>query len=115
MEPDGRAPLLTVGPLTLDLRTRQVRVKEKAVKLTPVEFDLLHYLATHPREVFSSKQLMKQVWNDHSEVISTGPVRWHIKNLRAKIESDPDHPIYIRTVPHHGYSLDLLDEHMAPL
>jgi len=115
MEPDGRAPLLTVGPLTLDLHTRQVRVKKKVVKLTPIEFDLLHYLMTHPREIFSSKQLMKQVWNYHSEVISTGPVRWHIGNLRAKIEPDPDHPIYIRTVPHHGYGLDLLDEHTAYL
>jgi DNA-binding response OmpR family regulator len=104
--PEGRGSLLVVGPLTLDLYTRQVRVGEKSIQLTPAEFDLLHHLMTHPGEVFSSQQLLRQVWGYPPETADPGLVRWHMKNLRAKIEPDPVRPVCIRTVPHHGYILD---------
>lgn len=96
---------LVVGPLTLDLRICQVGMGEKTVQLTPTEFDLLHHLMIHPGEVFSSQQLLRQVWGYPPATADPGLVRWHIKNLRAKIEPDPAHPVYIRTVPRHGYIL----------
>jgi len=104
--PEGQGSLLVVGPLTLDLHTRQVRVGEKTVQLTPTEFDLLHHLMTHPGEVYSSRQLLRQVWGYPPKTADPGLVRWHVKNLRAKIEPDPAHPVYIRTVPRHGYMLE---------
>jgi DNA-binding response OmpR family regulator len=102
---EGRSSWLVVDPLTLDLSTRQVRVGERSRQLTPAEFDLLHYLMLHPGEIFPSQQLLEQVWNYPSETGDPGLVRWHIKNLRAKIEPNPTHPTYLRTVPHHGYIL----------
>lgn len=105
-ELEGRGPLLVVGPLALDLHTCQVQVGENAVQLTPTEFDLLHHLMTYPGEVFSSQQLLQQVWGYPPRTGDPGTVRWHIKNLRDKIEPDPAHPAHIRTVPHHGYMFE---------
>jgi DNA-binding response OmpR family regulator len=103
--PDGRR-LLVAGDLTLDLNARQVHVGEKAEQLTPTEFDLLHHLMRHPGEVFSSQELLEQVWGYPSKPSSSSLVRWHIQNLRAKIEPDPGQPTYIRTEGRHGYMLD---------
>ena len=104
-QPEGLDFLLVAGHLTLDLHTRQVRVGEKAEQLTPTEFDLLHHLMVHLGEVFSSQQLLRQVWGYPPETADPGLVRWHIKNLRAKIERDPARPVHIRTIPRHGYIL----------
>jgi len=95
--------VIAVGPVELDLRSRQVHVGDKTVQLTPTEFDLLHYLMSHPDEVFTSRQLLEQVWGFPPDVKSTSLVRWHIRNLRSKIEPDPTHPVYICTVTRHGY------------
>jgi DNA-binding response OmpR family regulator len=105
-ETEGRGSLLEVGPFTLDLNTSQVRVGEKTTQLTPVEFDLLYYLINHPGEVFSTQQLLRQVWGYPPGTADPSLVRWHIKNLRTKLESDPFNPVYIRTVPHHGYMFE---------
>ncbi|MFQ5596123.1 MAG: response regulator [Anaerolineae bacterium] len=97
---------LVVGAVALDLYSRQVRVGEKTERLTPTEFDLLHHLISHPGEVFSSQDLLEQVWGYSSELYSAGLVRWHIQNLRTKIEPDPTRPIYIQNVRGHGYMFD---------
>jgi len=104
--PEGKNTFLTVGTLTLDIHTCQVRVREKTVQLTPAEFQLLHYLMTHHGQIFSGQQLLQQVWGYPSESTEPSLVRWHIRNLRAKIEPDPNSPTYIHTVPHHGYILE---------
>lgn len=99
----GQCSLLKVGPFTLDPRTCQVHIGKKTVQLTQREFDLLYYLALHPSEVFSSYQLLQQVWGYPPALADPSLVRWHIKNLRAKIEPDPDHPVYVCNLPRHGY------------
>jgi DNA-binding response OmpR family regulator len=101
----GQNNTIEVGPIKLDLQAHFMRVQEKIVELTPAEFHLLKYLMTHAGEVSSSYQLMQQVWGYLSNSADSSLVRWHIKNLRNKIEPDPAHPIYIRTVGHHGYIL----------
>jgi len=99
---EGRTSLV-VDSLTLNLHTCQVRVGEKTAQLTPTEFDLLHHLMAHPGQIFSSQQLLRQVWDYPPGTADPGLVRWHIKNLRAKIEPNPARPTYIRTIPRHGY------------
>jgi len=99
--------LLVVGDLVLDERTFQVRLKGKSIQLTAAEFELLYYLMMHPGEIFTSKELLHQVWRYPVEAMDSSLVRKHIRNLRAKIEPDPVHPIYIRTVLHHGYILEV--------
>jgi DNA-binding response OmpR family regulator len=96
---------LMVGSLTLDPYSRQVHIGEKTAQLTPAEFDIFYFFMCHPDEVFSSQQLLKQVWNYPPQSADPGLVRWHIKNLRAKIEPDPGHPMYIHTLPRYGYVL----------
>ena len=97
--------VLAVGPLTLSLEIREVRVVDTPVKLTPKEFDLLHHLMLHVGEILSSSELLQQIWGYPAGSNCTGLVRWHIKSLRQKIEPNPSSPVYIRTVSHHGYVL----------
>jgi len=59
----------------------------------------------HPGQIFTSAQLLQEVWNYPPGAGDPGLVRWHMKNLRAKIEPDPAHPRYIRTVSQQGYIL----------
>jgi len=107
LDAERRPSQLVVGDLALELPTRRVRVGEKVAQLTPIEFQLLRVLMSHPDEVISSQQLLQQVWDYPPEIDDSGPVRWHIKNLRSKIEPDPARPVYIRSLPHHGYVLTI--------
>jgi DNA-binding response OmpR family regulator len=59
----------------------------------------------HPAEILSSEQLLQQVWGYPWGTADPSLVRWHIRNLRAKIEPDPAQPQYIHTVPRQGYLL----------
>ncbi len=97
--------ILVIGPLTLDSNTHEVRVKNRAVLLTPTQFKLLYHLMRYAGKVFSERELLQQVWGYPLEAADLGLVRWHIKKLRERIEPDPTRPIYIRTVPRHGYAL----------
>ncbi len=96
---------LQVGELTLDRANRVARVRDRTVELTPVEYDLLDHLLAHAGEVFSSDLLLQQVWGYSPGTGDTSLVRWHIRNLREKIEDDPSQPRYIRTVSRHGYTI----------
>jgi DNA-binding response OmpR family regulator len=96
---------LVAGTLALDLRTRQVHRGDAVIQLTPAECDVLAFLMRHPGHVFSSQQLLEKVWNYPPESADPGLVRWHMKNLRSKIEPDPAHSLYFHTIPHQGYIL----------
>ena len=97
---------LQSGSLVLDLRLRQVSRGLETVQLTTAEFDLLKFLMERPDEIHSSQALLREVWGYPADSSGTGLVRWHIRNLRGKIEPDPVHPTHIRTVPHQGYVFD---------
>ncbi len=101
--PSAPAPSLTFDGLVIDLVTREVRAGGALVSLTAKEFDLLAFLASSPRQVFSRDQLLDQVWNSSSEWQSAGTVTEHIRRLRNRIEVDPDHPRWITTVWSVGY------------
>lgn len=98
---------LEVGPLTLDLKACWVQVNKKdMIQLTPAEFELLHYLMAHPNQTFTGDDLLENVWSYEPGTADKSLARWHIRNLRSKIEPDPANPIFIRTIPRHGYILD---------
>ena len=90
------------GDLTLDSETRDVRKSGRLVSLTAREFDLLWFLASHPRRVFSREHLMSRVWG-YEPAYDTGTVTVHIRRLRAKIEDDAARPRHIETVWGVGY------------
>ena len=72
------------------------------LRLTAKEFDLLWFLASHPRRVFSRDQLMDRVWG-YEPAFDTGTVTVHIRRLREKIEDDPSKPRHLETVWGVGY------------
>jgi DNA-binding response OmpR family regulator len=96
---------LEVGALTLDCQSYQMIIDGEAVLLTPVEFNLAYHLMSHPGEVFSSEQLLRALWDYPSDTGSPDLVRMHIKNLRRKIEPDPQNPRFLITIPRHGYTM----------
>ncbi len=104
--PEIQGTVLEVGRFALDLRTCQVRIDGKVKQLTPTEFNILRCLATHCKTVFSSQRLLQEAWGYPPGTANLSLVRWHVKNLRQKIEPDPAHPTLIRTLPRHGYMLD---------
>jgi DNA-binding response OmpR family regulator len=95
-----------VGDVEIDTATREVRRAGEPLRLTAKEFDLLCFLARHPRRVFSRDQLMERVWG-YSAALDTGTVTVHIRRLREKIESDPSRPRHLETVWGVGYRLTL--------
>ena len=96
---------VSFGDVELDTSARQVRKTGLPVELTMREFDLLSFLASHPRQVFSRDQLMDRVWG-YSSAVDTGTVTVHVRRLREKIESDPKQPRHLATVWGVGYRLD---------
>ena len=96
---------VSFGDVELDTSARQVRKTGLPVELTMREFDLLSFLASHPRQVFSRDQLMDRVWG-YSSAVDTGTVTVHVRRLREKIESDPRKPRHLATVWGVGYRLD---------
>jgi len=96
------AAMLQTGDLSVDQETREVLLGGQDVQLTAREFDLLTHFMRHPGRVFSRGQLLDQVWGySHSGYEHT--VNSHINRLRAKIESEPARPQFIRTVRGVGY------------
>jgi DNA-binding response OmpR family regulator len=93
---------VVVGPITLDAGTREVHRDDVELGLTAKEFDLLWFLASHPRLVFSREQLLDRVWG-HDACWDPATVTVHVRRLRAKIESNPSHPDHIQTVWGAGY------------
>jgi DNA-binding response OmpR family regulator len=95
---------LTFGSIELDAGTREVRRDGVESKLTAKEFDLLWFLGSHPRRVFSRDQLMSRVWG-YEAALDTGTVTVHMRRLREKIEDDPSQPRHLQTVWGVGYRL----------
>jgi DNA-binding response OmpR family regulator len=103
--PIARAHRFEFGDIVVDGTSREVTRGGERVALTAKEFDLLAFLAAHPRQVFSRDQLMDRVW-DYSASIDTGTVTVHIRRLREKIEHRPSQPRHLQTVWGVGYRLD---------
>jgi two-component system alkaline phosphatase synthesis response regulator PhoP len=101
--PDNVDEAVVVGPLLIEPACRRVVLDGAEVELTPKEFDLLAFLATHPRHVFSRSQLLDRVWNSSSEWLGEATVTEHVHRLRLKLEADPSLPRLLRTVRGVGY------------
>jgi DNA-binding response OmpR family regulator len=101
----GKAERLTFDGLDIDARTREVTKDGDSLRLTAKEFDLLWFMANHPRQVFSRDQLMDRVWG-YEAALDTGTVTVHIRRLREKIEDDPSRPRFLQTIWGVGYRFD---------
>ncbi|MEY4319468.1 MAG: hypothetical protein RL378_572 [Actinomycetota bacterium] len=93
---------LSVGDIVIDLRGHAVSRDGAPISLTPLEFELLHTLASRPTEVFSREALLEQVWGYHYKA-DTRLVNVHVQRLRSKVERDVDDPKIVLTVRGVGY------------
>jgi DNA-binding response OmpR family regulator len=96
---------LTYGPLVIDPRNRSVAISGQECGLTAREFDLLHFLARHPRQVFTRAQLLDHVWG-YEYFGDASTVTVHVRRLREKIEDDPSQPRWVQTVWGVGYRFE---------
>lgn len=94
--------VIQAGHLVIDPMRRIVTSGEEELALTVLEFDLLHYLASHPERPFTRMQLLEDVWDLHYEGYDR-TVDSHVQRLRSKVEPDPGNPTLIRTVWGVGY------------
>jgi DNA-binding response OmpR family regulator len=94
-----------VGTLRINPRLRTVERGNESIELTAREFDLLHFLASSPGQVFTREQLLDQVWDYHFPG-DTSTVTVHVRRLREKVEPEPVRPRYIKTVWGVGYKLE---------
>jgi two-component system, OmpR family, KDP operon response regulator KdpE len=101
---DTGEPIFAVDKLRVDLARRHVFVGEQEVKLTPIEYRLLHTLIRYAGRVVTHRQLLKEVWGPLS-VNETHYLRVYMGHLRHKIEADPARPRILLTEPGVGYRL----------
>jgi two-component system KDP operon response regulator KdpE len=101
-------PVYEHGELKVDLGARRVWVKKKEVHLSPLQYELLAYLARRAGAVVSQRQLIEKVWA--GQEASAESVRLLVHQLRHKIESDPVRPKHLKTEAGIGYRLEASDE-----
>lgn len=98
--------VIDCGELRIDRKSREVLVSGRRVDTTMKEFDLLAFLASAPRQVFSREQLLAHVWGSSSEWQDDGTVTEHVRRVRRKLDPSGDHDGWIRTVRGVGYRFD---------
>jgi len=100
-----RDDIIHLADLSIDIKKRLVSRNDLTFELTPNEFDLLKVMAENPGQVFTRMQLLDRVQGDAYEGYER-TIDSHIKNLRKKIEPDPEHPRFLITVHGVGYKLE---------
>lgn len=99
-------PVIRFGEVEIDLARRQVSRAEQPVKLTPIEFNLLVYLASHPDRVLTQRQILRAVWGEgHAE--DSHYLRIYVGRLRQKLETDRARPRHLLTETGVGYRMVL--------
>ena len=98
----GERPVFRVGDLSVDLVRRIVKLGDKDVKLSPKEYELLRLLVQHAGKVLTHKYLLQELWNEPTD---TQYLRVYIRQLRRKIEAEPERPRYLFTETGIGYRL----------
>ena len=101
----AKPAVLKLGGIVLDDESKQVTLDGDPVCLTPIEYDILHFLLKNPGKVYSSKELYESVWHE-SALGSEGVVAVHIRHLREKLEITPSEPRYLKVVWGRGYKLE---------
>jgi two-component system KDP operon response regulator KdpE len=102
LQVQGERPAFRSGDLVVDLVRRIVKVGDREVKLSPKEYELLRVLVQHAGKVLTHKFLLGELWNDFTD---TQYLRVYVRQLRHKIEADPEQPQFILTETGIGYRL----------
>ena len=102
LQVQGERPIFRTGDLSVDLVRRIVKVRDQEVKLSPKEYELLRILVQHAGKVLTHRFLLGQLWDDLTDAQY---LRVYVRQLRQKIEFDPERPHFILTETGIGYRL----------
>ena len=102
LQVQGERPVFQVGELSVDLVRRIVRLGDNEVKLSPKEYDLLRLLVQHAGKVLTHRFLLQELWDEPTDMQY---LRVYVRQLRRKIEADPERPQYLLTETGIGYRL----------
>ena len=102
LQTHGERPIFRVGELSVDLVRRIVKIGDKEIKLSPKEYDLLRVLVQHAGKVLTHKSLLGELWDDLTDAQY---LRVYVRQLRQKIETNPEQPQFVLTETGIGYRL----------
>jgi two-component system KDP operon response regulator KdpE len=105
VQQQGGPPLFQSGDLAVDLVRRLVRAHGQEIKLSPKEYDILEQFVLHAGKVLTHRHLLRAVWG--RETADPQYLRVYVRQLRQKLESDPEQPRHILTEPGVGYRLQM--------
>lgn len=103
--PQTATDLIMIRDLCIDQKKHIVTIRGENATLTPIEFEILVLLCSHPNIVFSMEEIFEMVWKERY-YDSNNTVMVHIRKLREKIEKNPRYPEYIKTVWGVGYKVE---------
>jgi two-component system, OmpR family, KDP operon response regulator KdpE len=106
LQVQGERPVFRTGDLSVDLVRRIVKLGEREIKLSPKEYDLLRVLVQHAGKVLTHRFLLKELWD---ELTDAQYLRVYVRQLRQKIEADPERPQFVLTETGVGYRLRAAD------
>jgi two-component system KDP operon response regulator KdpE len=106
LQAHGERPVFHSGDLSVDLVRRIVKVGDKDIKLSPKEYELLRVLVQHAGKVLTHRFLLKELWD---EMTDAQYLRVYVRQLRQKIEADPERPQFVLTETGIGYRLRAAD------
>jgi two-component system KDP operon response regulator KdpE len=102
LQQEGEKPLFRAGDLSVDLVRRIVTVRDKEIKLSPREYEVLRLMVAHAGKVLTHRFMLREIWGNDSEVQY---LRIYVRSLRQKIEADAERPSHILTETGVGYRL----------
>jgi len=102
LQVQGERPVFRLGDLSVDLVRRIVKTGDKDIKLSPKEYELLRLLVQHAGKVLTHRFLLKELWSDLTDAQY---LRVYVRQLRQKIETEPERPQYVLTETGIGYRL----------
>ena len=100
-----RKPLI-IENLEVNQEHKEVKLNGKKLSLTDLEYEILDYLLLNRKQVISASQLFEAIWHENYYYGANNTIMVHIRNLRKKIEDDPQNPRIIKTVWGKGYYID---------
>lgn len=107
---EKKEPYLELKDIKIHREYNEVYVRGEERNMTDIEYQILFLMMRHPGKIFSAQNLYESVWEEPYFYSCNSTVMVHIRNLRVKIEKDPKHPQYIRTVWGKGYRFDADDK-----
>lgn len=105
---DSNDNVYRIGGLVIQDNYKEVTVDGQAVKLTPIEYNILLLLVKNPGKVFSTEEIYESIWNEEA-FAADNTVAVHIRHIREKIEANPKNPIYLKVVWGVGYKIEKID------